>query len=96
MIQIVKKYTYLNDIINSIMFKDIMLRNKLEDPNLLKKISSFIFDNIGNLLSIRNISNTLKSNKTKASQETITKYIEFLKEAFLIHEVQACSMFLTV
>jgi predicted AAA+ superfamily ATPase len=83
-----QKFTYLNDVVNSIVFKDIILRNDLNDPVLLKKLCSFVFDTTGTLLSVRNITNRLLSNNINARQETISRYLELLKDAFIIYETK--------
>lgn len=83
-----QKFTYLNDIINSIIFKDIILRNKLDDPNLLRKLCAFVFHTAGSLLSVRNITSTLINNKIVVKQETVSRYLDMLKDAFIIYEVK--------
>lgn len=84
-----KKLTQLNDLTDSILFRDIMLRGDVANPVVLQNLSRFIFDTLGNIFSVRKITNTLNSlSGEHTRQETIAKYIRYLEEAFLIYPVQ--------
>ncbi len=84
-----KKLTQLSDLTDSILFRDIMLRGDVANPIVLQNLSRFIFDTLGNLLSVRKITNTLNSRSGENTrQETIAKYIKLLEDAFLIYPVQ--------
>jgi predicted AAA+ superfamily ATPase len=72
----------------SIILKDIVKRHKIKQISLLKNLFKFLADNIGNLFSINKISAYLIANKIKTNTETMSSYIDYLKEAFLIHEVE--------
>lgn len=83
-----EKNTLLNDLINSILYKDVLERNVVQDPNLLKNLFSFICDNIGSETSINNIYNKIRSSGIRTKAETIRKYLDALKDAYFIYEVQ--------
>ena len=84
-----KKLTQLSDLTDSILFRDILLRGDVANPIVLQNLSRFIFDTLGNLLSVRKITNTLNSRSGENTrQETIAKYIKLLEDAFLIYPVQ--------
>jgi predicted AAA+ superfamily ATPase len=84
-----KKLTQLSDLTDSILFRDILLRGDVANPIVLQNLSRFIFDTLGNLLSVRKITNTLNSRSGENTrQETIAKYIRLLEDAFLIYPVQ--------
>jgi hypothetical protein len=71
------------------LFRDILLRGDVANPIVLQNLSRFIFDTLGNLLSVRKITNTLNSRSGENTrQETIAKYIKLLEDAFLIYPVQ--------
>lgn len=76
--------TFLKDLYETIIIKDIMNRHKIKDVALLRKIISFILDNIANPFSSRSIVKTLESQGTKISISTLLNYIEYSKEAFII------------
>lgn len=83
-----KQYDYVRDVYSTILIRDLVekykIRNKLEFTN----ISEFIMDNIGNLLSPNNVSKALNNDKSEITRKTVSKYIEYLKNAFLFYEVK--------
>lgn len=83
------KSIILNDLLDSILLKDVMLRNRINNGHLLRALASFIFQNSGSMFSIRKIANTIKSELgINSKEETISMYIEYLKEAYLIYELE--------
>lgn len=83
------KSTILNDLLDSVLLKDVMLRNKINNSHLLRTLASFIFQNSGSILSIRKIANTIKSELgINSKEETVSIYLEYLKEAYLVYELE--------
>lgn len=83
------KSTILNDLLDSVLLKDVMLRNKINNSHLLRMLASFIFQNSGSILSIRKIANTIKSELgINSKEETVSIYLEYLKEAYLVYELE--------
>lgn len=83
------KTTILNDLLDSVLLKDVMLRNKINNSHLLRALASFIFQNTGSMFSIRKIANTIKSKLgINTKEETVSMYIEYLKEAYLVYELE--------
>jgi uncharacterized protein len=78
---------YLNDLNSSIILKDIAMRYHIRDIDLLKRVIRFFILNIGNTFSAENIVKYLKNEKRSISTETIYKYIEYCKNACLLHLV---------
>jgi hypothetical protein len=76
---------YLDGIYNSVLLKDVIQRNNIRNPELLKLILWYIMDNIGQIFSGKNISNYLKEQGRKVGIETIYKYIEALIDAMVIY-----------
>lgn len=81
-------YQYLSDIYSSILLKDVVAKNNIRDVELLEKIILYIFDNIGNTFSAKNVSDFLKSQGRKLSRETVYNYLKALKSAYIISSVQ--------
>jgi len=50
---------FLDGICDSIYVKDIMTRKKISDITMLKSVSKFVFDNIGNITSSNSIADTM-------------------------------------
>ena len=78
---------YLDDIFNSIILKDICNRYKIRDVSLLKSLIAFFISNIGNTFSSSSLIKYLKNEKRSLSTETIYNYLEYCKEACLLHLV---------
>lgn len=77
---------YLDGLLNTIILKDIVQRNKIADILMLKSVLRFLFDNIGNKLSSKKIADTLTSNGRKIDSKTVEKYISSLMESFVIYQ----------
>ncbi|ADN69048.1 DUF4143 domain-containing protein [Mycoplasmopsis fermentans] len=68
---------------------DIVEKNKIEDIDNLDDIINILASNIGSYTNSYKLSLTFKSiKKTNISDATIRKYIENLKNAFIINEVK--------
>ena len=80
--------SYLNDIYNSIIKKDIMDRNNIKDSVLLENIIKYLLNNIGSPISATKISDYLNSNKIidKSNHQTIDNYLSMLEKSFIIYK----------
>lgn len=81
-------YQYLSDIYSSILLKDVVAKNNIRDVELLERIILYVFDNIGNTFSAKNVSDFLKSQGRKLSRETVYNYLKALESAYIISSVQ--------
>ncbi|MBP3254042.1 MAG: ATP-binding protein [Bacteroidales bacterium] len=79
---------YLNGIYNTIVLKDIVSRKKINDVLLLESVIRFLADNVGNVTSVKRISDTLSSNGRKISSHTTESYIEALIESYVFYPVR--------
>ena len=77
----------VEDIHSSAVLKDVIKRHKVKNVALLERIIAYIYDNVGSLLSIRNIENYLKNNGG-GNFETISNYIGHLENACIIKKAQ--------
>jgi predicted AAA+ superfamily ATPase len=75
------------DINASAVLRDVVQRNGIRNTQLLEKIVSFVYDNVGNPLSIKRISDYLKTQKRSADFETVYNYIHYLENALIIYKV---------
>ncbi|MCK5278558.1 MAG: ATP-binding protein [Cyclobacteriaceae bacterium] len=82
------KRHYLSAIKDTILLKDIIQRYKIKDARLLEDIFAFLINNASNLISINNIVNYFAGKNRKTNYETISNYIEYLKNTFLVHEAE--------
>jgi predicted AAA+ superfamily ATPase len=81
--------TYLEDLYNSIIIKDIIFRNKIKDVEILHKIIEYFVTNPAQTLSITNITNYFKNDNRIISNETLYNYLEYIIESFIISRIPA-------
>lgn len=77
---------YLSSIFNDIIIKDVMIRKNITDESMLKSVANFTMDNIGNLLSVNNIANTMTSDGRPINVRTVERYLEGLSESFFLYK----------
>lgn len=78
---------YLDALYNTILLKDVAQRKKIADITALKAVTKFMFNNIGNCLSIKKIADTLTSDGRPISVHTVESYLESLVECFIFNKV---------
>ena len=85
----VQKYRYLNsEVLNALIVRDLINKNRLKNEALLQELIDFLMDNIGNVTSIRAITDTLSSHKTQADHKTVSKYVNALCKAFAFYRIR--------
>ncbi len=77
---------YLDGIYNTVVVKDIAYRKKITDISMLENITRFMFDNIGNPLSMKKIADTMTSDGRKIDVKTVEKFISGLTESFVLYK----------
>ena len=79
-----EKMRYLTDLFRETYFKDIEERYTIELPEVMQMLTDDLCSSVGSLVNSSKIANTLQSvRNVKVSSETISKYIDYLEEAFL-------------
>lgn len=80
---------YLFGVFNTIMMKDVIERHKVRNVPFMSNLCRFIADNIGKVISVKNIANYLKSKEGKeaASDVTTSTYLNQLSSALLLSPV---------
>ncbi len=81
-------YEYLKSIYNSIILRDVVVRNNIRNIFFLEQLNHFLADNLGSLLSAKKISDFLKSQNVKISTKIILEYLQFLEDAFFIKKTR--------
>lgn len=79
---------YLDGIFSTIVYKDIMARNNINDKLLLESILKYVFDSIGSPISIKKISDTLNSKNISTSNHTVENYINAFLESYLVYKAE--------
>ena len=83
-----KKYNYIRDVYKTMIVRDIVKRNKIQNISLLDSVSDFLIDNISRLTSYRSLTDTLIANKIDTNDKTVGSYIKYLCEAFAFYRVR--------
>jgi predicted AAA+ superfamily ATPase len=78
---------YLGGIYNSIILKDIIERKKISDVTMLERVIRFMFDNIGNLCSVKKIADTLLSSGYRISVNTVETYLSALTDSYILYRL---------
>lgn len=79
---------YASTLTDAILMRDVVQRHAIRDPDALRRILAFAFDNIGSVTSARKISEYWKSQHRSVSVDTTVNYLGFLCEAFLLRKVR--------
>lgn len=82
------KYKYILDVYKTLIIRDINEKYKIRNEELLDSLTNFMMDNISNITSIRNITNSLKRADEMLNHKTIGSYIQYLCNAFLFYKVR--------
>ena len=76
--------TYLSDVYNSIVVKDIIERFKIKDIDLFNRILTYIITTPSQTFSAESLSNYLLKENMEVSKATIYNYLEYMCRALLI------------
>ena len=80
--------TYIKEVYETIVNRDLVQKYHLPDTQVLRQLSEFLMDNIGNLTSPNRVSDLLKSNDVPTNHVTIGKYIKYLCTAFVFYDIK--------
>jgi predicted AAA+ superfamily ATPase len=81
-------YKIVYDIYSSAILRDTIQRNNIRDIELLERVVKFIFDNVGNKFSAKNVADYFKSQQRKIDLNTVYNYLNALQSAFIIDAIQ--------
>lgn len=83
------KRNYLINLFETTYFKDIVEHNNLRKSESLDELCNLISSGSGQLLNAEKISNTyLSEKKEKIDSETVSNYIGYFQDAFIIREAK--------
>ena len=81
---------YLEDIDETIIYKDIIRRFKIRKESLFRAVADFVLRSNGRIISYRSLYKAV-SQKEKCSQHTIMKYVEYLEKSYAIEQMKQYS-----
>ena len=84
-----QKMALLNNLFKETYIRDIVTRNKIRNIGEMESLLDVLSSAIGSLTNPNKLQKTFKSvKKSNITATTITKYIEYLEDAFLIEEAK--------
>ena len=81
------KQVILQDLYSSIFLHDIIERYQIRNIGLLNRITKYLIENTGNLISANSIYKHLKQEKLSITPNTIYNYLEDLEKSYFISKV---------
>lgn len=83
-----QKQDYVKEVYRTIIIRDLVDKYKIRNETEFKNMAEFMMDNIGSLLSPNNVCNCLNNSKSSVTRKTVSRYIEYLCNAFLFYEAK--------
>ena len=83
-----EKSKYLTDLFKKTYLKDIAERNNLRSNVILDNLVDILASSIGSLSNPSKIAATFNSNGIKTTDKTISSYIDFLEDSFLVRKAK--------
>lgn len=84
-----QKMALLDNLFKETYIRDIVVRNKIRNVGEMEMLLNILSSAIGSLTNPNKLQKTFKSvNQSKITATTITKYIEYLEDSFLIEEAK--------
>lgn len=80
-------FSYLNSILNTVLYKDVITRYKIRDASIFDKVVRYLFDNTGNITTAKKIADYFKSQRVRVSVDTILNYIGYIESSLLVDRV---------
>lgn len=81
-------FQYLNDVVNTALLKDIIIRNKIRNAEFLERLTVFVADNIGKPIASVKIANFMKARKSAVSTDLVIAYLGYLCDAYITDAVK--------
>ena len=82
------KRSYIADVYATIVKRDLVDKYNLPDTVVLEHLSSFLMDNISNLISPNKIADTISGNITETNHVTIGRYVKYLCSAYMFYDIK--------
>lgn len=80
--------TVLQDIFNTIMYRDIALRAQVKNYRVITAIAEYLLSEIGNPISANKIARTLQSNGFKTQTKSVITYLDLLEQSFIFYRAR--------
>lgn len=80
-------YRIVNDVYSSAILRDTIQRHNIRNIELLERVVKYVFDNIGNTFSAKNVADYFKSQQRKIDLNTVYNYLNALESAFIVRKI---------
>lgn len=81
------KEIILSNIYDSVVLKDIIMRNKVASPTMLEKVLNYVITNSSTTVSGNSIAATLTDKNQSVSAPTVYDYLRYIEEACICDKV---------
>lgn len=78
---------YLAELENTIVINDLIKRYKIKKTLVFKKIVNFVLCNNSRVFSARSVHKIMQTDFPDLSTNTVVKFVEYLKDAYIIEEI---------
>ena len=78
---------YQQDVLNTVLLKDVIMRNNIRNPVFLENLIRFLADNTGKIISANSISKYMRGQGQSVTSTAVINYIKALCETYVIHKV---------
>lgn len=82
------KTTVLQDIFNTIMYRDIALRANTKNDRAIFAIAEYLMSEIGNPISANKIAGALRLTGFKTQPKSVINYLDLLEQAFIFYRAR--------
>lgn len=83
-----EKINYLKDLLTKTYIQDVVERNNLKGDVVIDTLVDILASSIGSLTNPTKLANTFASNNIKTTDKTLSTYIDYLIDAFMINKAQ--------
>ncbi len=80
--------SYLRDVFNSIVLKDVIQRHNFRKTDQLERIISYFISEVGTTYSVENMVKTLQEDKRSISIDSVYNYLQAASNAMLLSRVK--------
>ena len=78
---------YRKGILSTVLLKDVVARYNIRNVSFLENLVRYLADNTGSLVSAKNISDYLKSQRIAVSPNLVLDYLDHLCKAYFVNKV---------
>ena len=85
------KKRYLNDLNSTIIYNDLENRYNIRKKSIFERVVDYVLISNARIFSAKSISDYMKGQNVSVSIPTVIKYLDYLKEAYVIKDIEIYS-----